>query len=95
MCGKHDINKVRLRRLSLHEIVRLRDIARTDYQLSAIPSSMTSQIQVQDELRDLVQSRLNKITLFELDYEPAENDVSGSLCGKVRQRYRFDQRMVS
>ncbi len=44
MWGKHDINKVWLRRLSLHEIVRLREIARTDCQLCAIPSSMTSQI---------------------------------------------------
>lgn len=40
MWGKHDINKLKvwLRRLSLHEIVRLRDIARTDYQLRAIRS---------------------------------------------------------
>ncbi len=38
MWGKHDINKVWLRRLSLHEIVRLREIA------CAIPSSMPSQI---------------------------------------------------
>ena len=28
--------------------------------------------QVRDELRDLVQSRLDKITLLELDYQPAE-----------------------
>jgi len=27
---------------------------------------------VRDELRDLVQSRLQKITLLELDYQPAE-----------------------
>lgn len=46
MWGKHDINKVWLRHLSLHEIVRLRDIAGTDYQLCAIPFSMTSQIKI-------------------------------------------------
>lgn len=28
--------------------------------------------QVRDELRDLVQSRLDKIRLLELDYQPAE-----------------------
>lgn len=32
-CGvKHDINKVWLRHLRLHEIVRLRDVAKFDYQ---------------------------------------------------------------
>jgi len=32
MWGKHDINKVWLRRVRLHEIVRLRDIAKIDNQ---------------------------------------------------------------
>jgi len=44
MWGRHDINKVWLRHLSLHEIVRLRDIAQVDYQPCALTPSMSSQI---------------------------------------------------
>ncbi len=44
MWGRHGINKVWLRHLSLHEIVRLRDIAQIDYQPCALTPLMSSQI---------------------------------------------------
>lgn len=36
--------------------------------------------QVRDELRDLVRSRLDKVNLLELDYQPAEKTTFLELC---------------
>lgn len=45
-------------------------------------SLVSANEQVRDELRDLVQSRLDKITMLEMDYQPAEKTTFLELCVK-------------